>query len=129
METLDCGHERTKDAGLGTGAALTADGRKICYKCADRSQMLDIEESEPGDKFHAYVSSDWNHVTSWSGGVLMRVISVGERHPFSRERNYFQAADASGRVWSGVGGDGMWAVLRLTKKTSGLRVDNQPADR
>lgn len=120
----DCGTEcKPSPGGLGTGYAIFRDGARVCYACADKRQLADIEASQIGDKFPAYVSSDGRKITSWTGGELMRVIHWGDKHPWTLRsswgaRYYLRAVDAKGRVWSGTGADGMYANLRLTKATT-----------
>ncbi len=116
METIerptvcDCGHEPTPD-GLGSGYARTADGRTMCYLCADELQRLEMATV---DRFTAYVSSDGRTLTTWSGGVLGRCTLAG-RHPWSSERQYLRATDVHGNRWHGTGAPGMYACLRRAK--------------
>ena len=122
----DCGHPPTETTGIGTGYATDLAGRTMCYPCADSAQAAEVAASKPGDKFCAYVSSDGRTVTTWTGGVLMRSVLFGAAHPWSRRswhetRHYMTAVDVDGRVWSGVGAEGMYAVLRLTKRTETKR--------
>ncbi len=113
-EQLSCGHQSTP-RGLAAGYATTPDGAHICYACADSLQAAEVANSQPGDRITLYVSSDGRMITTWTGGVIMRVQRWGKRHPFSRERSYLRAVDVDGRMWSGTGCAGMWAALKLTK--------------
>lgn len=113
----DCGHAPTVTTGIGTGYARDAQtDATMCYACADSAQAADITRAMPGDRLTFYVSSNGAHITSWTGGILMRVAWRGALHHWSRERYYLRAVDASGRVWSGTGAEGMWTTLRLTRE-------------
>lgn len=120
--TLDCGHVATPN-GVGTGYAVDREGRTLCYPCADAQQVAEVAEAQPGARFVAYVSTDGATVTTWPGGTLMRGVRFGAVHPWSRKgwdgpRHYLTAVDPAGRVWSGTGAPGMYASLRLTKRTA-----------
>jgi streptogramin lyase len=122
----DCGHSY-ESPGHGAGAAgyaVTSDGSKICYACADVVERLAVHRSAPGDRTMAYLSIVTEHptrqvrrLTTWTGGTLARVVSMREtRSGFGRSRYYGRAVDADGRVWSfNSSGPGMYARLRLTK--------------
>lgn len=109
MAVQDCGHDST-------GSATTANGRTMCYGCADSAQAACVSSAKAGDVFVGYLSNDGRNITTWSGGVLMSRVTFGKRHPFSQGRYYLSAVDADARVWSGTGEAGMWARLRLTHR-------------
>ena len=79
---LDCGHPATP-RGIAAGYATTADGRAICYGCADSEQAAAIETADAITLYDsgptprtAPMLADWNGtVTTWTGGVLARVIA------------------------------------------------------
>lgn len=108
---LDCGHHPSPHSHITTGAARMPDGREVCYDCADASER---ERLKTETRFCAYVSSDGERLTTWSGGDLGRV-SLGTRHHWSRERRYLSATDCHGNRWHGTGAAGMWATLRKCK--------------
>jgi hypothetical protein len=118
--TLDCGHApTTQPAGsCGTGYARdAATDATMCYPCADSRTAEQVASSKPGDAITLYVSTDGTRVTTWSGGVIMNRVMWGKRHAWSSRhepRHYMRAIDVDGRVWSGVGGEGMWCTLKLT---------------
>lgn len=125
-ETLtlcDCGHEPTPNAGCGTGYATNREtGATACYACADAATRQDIRDSVPGDRITLYLSSDGAWITTWPGGRVMGRVTFGKEHAASRRgwqetRWYLTATDELGRVWSGVGAEGMYCALRLTKRT------------
>lgn len=108
---LSCGHTPSLHENFTTGTAHLPDGREICYACADEMQRADLLTS---DRFTGYVSSDGKCLTTWTGGRLGSV-SIGHRHPWSRERSYIRAYDLHGQTWHGTGAPGMWCNLRKCK--------------
>lgn len=103
---LDCGHEPTDHGrAFATGAARTADGRRICYACADDEQRADML-TEP--RFVAYLSSDQRRVTTWTGGTLGAVTryttDAGRWSTFGIvHRCYVRVTDVHGNHWTGTG--------------------------
>src|SRR5688500_16004336 len=58
-------------SGGASGYARTREGLHLCYACADAQQREELKDrSKP---FFAYVSSDGKNITTWTGGVLMRI--------------------------------------------------------
>ena len=102
----DCGHDSTPK-GCAAGYATTAEGRTMCYACADDAQR---ETMRTADRITAYQSG--SDITTWSGGKLGRIVTTGKRHPWSRERHYVSVRDVHGQWWHGTAADGMWASLR-----------------
>ena len=109
MSALDCGHEpRPTDIGLGTGVVYAPDGKSMCYSCADDAQRAQMAR---GEAVTAYTSADGKRITTWSGGELARVQSIG----YGARRwgsvigdwrmRYVRAIDPAGRVWRGQGSD------------------------
>lgn len=122
-KACDCGHLPTvTDSPLTPGYARMphGDDRTMCYACADRMTLQDIETAPVGDRITLYISSDGNSVTTWTGGQMMRVVHWGSVHPWSRgshfgERNYIRVIDHTGHMWYGTGANGMYATLRKAK--------------
>jgi hypothetical protein len=98
--------------GIGTGYAVQND-KMICYSCADEIQR---EEMKTETHLFLYVSQDWKHITTWSGGTVGRIAKVGSLHSWSRERRYISAVDDHGNKWHGVGSNGMYCKIRKGKK-------------
>lgn len=98
--------------GFGTGYAITPDGVRICYDCADKEQVADLLAR---DRVTVYVSGDGGSITAWSGGRLGRVSWWGDLHPCSRERRYLNVVDIHGQRWHGAGAKGMYCNLRKSK--------------
>lgn len=112
---LSCGHARPIAPINGaTGVAILPDGSEICYACADERTR---ERMRHEDTIGAYLASDGLSVTTWSGGVLARVISAHTRRVgFGRtSQTYWRAVDANGRHWYGRGGRGMHTTMRARK--------------
>lgn len=128
MPIADCGHVYTSP-GHGTGAAgyaVTPEGSKICYQCADGRERLSLHESKPGHRAQGYLTittgiapRDVPRITTWTGGTLATVLSQHEtRSGFGGSRYYGRAVDPDGRIWAfNSPGPGMYARLRLTKDT------------
>lgn len=125
-KTLDCGHPPTITDGVGTGYGTDRQGRTACYACATVGDLAAIESAVCGDRMTQYVSTGGGKVVNWPGSVLMAGIEWGAPHVFSERavnvpradvRRYFKVYDAHGRMWSGIGAPGMYALLRLTKVT------------
>ena len=116
--TLECGHNPTPTTGIGSaGYATFRGGERLCYACADSALAHEVAVATPGAKWYAgYVSCDGRNITSWSGGVLMTNVALGEPHHKSSGRRYITAVDVDGRVWSGTGAPGEYAPLRLTAR-------------
>jgi len=142
METLtkvaDCGHEYTGPAlgeSGGSGYARLRDAQyvptigdtlpadsTICYSCADACQIRELIDGR--ENVYAYVSGDGRHITTWTGGELMRVrwmsgpdrrvTPTGGRY----ERWYVDAVDVWGQEWRGVG-SGRCMSIRM-RRVGGL---------
>lgn len=131
LQAADCGHEITR-TGIRTGYARIAAPRPVngrtlpadatvCYPCADSLQAEDMATS---DRIDAYVSGDGRNVTTWSGGVLARIVTATEpRVTYTPtggrvETVYVIARDADGRTWHGRGpGRGMYVRLRRSQSS------------
>lgn len=111
--TLDCGHEPTPSAGIGTGYATTVDGKTSCYGCAEAQERTEFARA---DRYTAYVSADGRHLTTWTGAILARVTRL---HTSKRaHKTYVNATDIlTGTEWTGVGplDNGTYVNLRRTK--------------
>lgn len=113
METVHCDDCRAAcvpDGGA-TGYARTADGRRICYSCANAAERAAFAAA---DAYCAYVSSDGRSVTTWPGGALARVTET-RRHRGGFGGEYFsvRAVAPDGARWYGRGGGpGMFVRLR-----------------
>ena len=111
-----CWHQKPVQFSGGTGYGQDKAGLLHCYECCtkqDREAMRD--QSKP---FYCYLSSDGKRVTSWPGGELGAVHSLG----FSRsgwngsEIARFHVRDVWGQWWSGRGaGRGIACTLRKMK--------------
>lgn len=107
--------------GGGTGYARpqNSDGL-LCYACADAAQIEGLKDrSKP---FSAYLSSDGNTVTSWTGGKLMTVTRSTPcaltRQSFmhdSKSYRSIRARDVHGAYWFGRGSAGVCLRLRACK--------------
>jgi|688.fasta_scaffold30353_18 hypothetical protein len=111
FECCDCHTVKPVQTSGGTGYACLPDGGLCCYPCTDVRERADLLTR---DKVCQYVSGDGKRLTTWTGGDLGRV-SLGERHPWSRERFYVSATDCHGQRWHGTGAPGMWANLKKCK--------------
>lgn len=109
----DCGADCIP-AGCGTGYARTADGRTICYPCAER---METAEFAVADSFCAYMAGDGRTVTTWTGGRLATVTErARHRGGFGGEYWTFRAVAPDGARWYGRGGGpGMFARLKRAK--------------
>jgi hypothetical protein len=116
----DCGKTFPVQTSGGTGYARTADGKTICYACADIRERAELKDrSKP---FCAYLSSDGQRVTTWTGGELMRVTYSRPcrltRQSFTHSRESFRsicATDCHGGQWYGRGSPGIVIKLRARK--------------
>jgi len=112
---LACGHRPSPHGEHTTGTCGLPDGREVCWTCGDAWQR---EQMRTSDTCFAYLASDGQSVTSWSGGVLARVTQRTERKVgFHRTtRIYLHAVDTDGRKWHGTSpGPGMYVRLYATK--------------
>lgn len=115
-DTLDCGHAPTPDT-IGTGYAETADGRRVCYPCADDMQRAELAATPAGGRFGAYLSTDGRHVTTWTGGHLATVT----RLTGNRRQTFVRARDRDGRMWAGVGPAESGTYVTLRRIRDGAR--------
>ena len=101
-----CGHPPTADASkFTTGYARTADGRTLCYPCAETAELADFLATRPGAVYPCYLSSDSRTVSTWTGAPLARVTSFHRtRAGFGGRRIYWRARDVLGREWYGSAG-------------------------
>lgn len=112
---LDCGHPPTPTAISPGYATLRDSGKRVCYPCADDMQRADLKTT---DTISAYICSNGNHVTTWTGGRLMQIVSANtSRNGWHRSTiHYWRAIDPSGQHWYGKnGGNGMYVLMRKTK--------------
>lgn len=100
-------------SGCGTGYAETADGRTVCYSCADKRQRAEFAAA---DSFCAYMDGTGRTITTWSGGYLATITSL-ERHRggFGGEYWTFRAISRGARWYGRGGGPGMFARLKRAK--------------
>ena len=108
-----CGHEIRPD-GLAAGYARAHDGRVLCYTCADTEQLVTAQHARRGDIISAYVSSDGQSITTWSGGMIGRVARRGEGWVSPSARGVYVVAKILGGPWvyGRGGGNGMCIKLR-----------------
>ena len=86
-----------------------------CYPCTDKLQLSEMQNS---NAFTGYLSCDGKHFTTWTGGVLAKVIQEREsKSGFRRSRiTHIQAIDPAGAKWHGKGsGRGTCITLRRCK--------------
>lgn len=126
---LDCGHHVSPHSPITTGYATTPDGRRVCYDCADQATRDDLRDrSRP---FCGYLSSDLAHVTTWTGGALMRVLSASPcqltRTSYTHDRKSYKAihaVDVHGGHWYGRGSAGI--AIRLRPCSPGIYANASP---
>lgn len=116
-QVLDCGHPIGEHSHITTGYATKADGKRICYACADAEQREELRDtSKP---CFAYLSGTGRAVTTWTGGELMRVERETDWRIFGSRHNRgscVTARDCHGKRWHGRGaGRGMCIKLRACK--------------
>ena len=119
MPTTACGHEPSPHAEHTTGTAHRPDGTEICWDCAlaeERQAMRTVPA------MFAYLSGDGQSVTTWTGGLLMRVTGAWTRPVgFGRRpsRTYLRARDVHGAEWYGTSpGRGMYARMKRRCRNS-----------
>lgn len=98
-----------------TGYAYDSATREfVCYFCADARQVAALKTETT---YGAYVSGDAKTITTWSGGLLMRVLYTSElRSGFGGRQLYVRARDVHGAEWYGRGaGAGMSIHLKRAK--------------
>jgi len=91
---LDCGHDPT------AGYAIWEDGTKNCYDCTDRRQRADLLTC---DKFSGYLSEDGTGITTWTGGLLFKVVSRESPHNMGGTITHWRGVDEYGQHWYGKG--------------------------
>ena len=113
MSALDCGHEPTPGP-ISTGIVTAPGGRTMCYPCADAEQRAEFAKA---DVFAAYISLDGKRITTWSGGELAKVVSLGRTGGgFGGTQHHVRAVAPDGLHWYGRnGGTGMYVNLRRAK--------------
>lgn len=89
--------------------------RMICYECADARHRADLE-ARPA-RICGYISGDESRFTTWTGGMLGRVVSRSSYRNNWRARVYcYTVRDVFGRHWHGRNsGGGMCITLRPSK--------------
>jgi len=121
-DVLDCGHRRAEPTHfhangipMTAGYAEMSDGRRVCYACADDLQRGAMVQNT---EITAYLSSDGEHITTWTGGELAKVISLGSATTGfgGSEITFVRAVSPDGREWYGRnGGKGMSVRLKAVK--------------
>lgn len=108
-----CGHELRAD-GCAAGYARTHDGRVLCYFCANSEQLVTAQHAQRGDRIFAYVSSDGQSITTWTGGMLGRVTRRSEGWVSPSARGVYITAKILGGPWvyGRGGGNGQCINLR-----------------
>lgn len=116
-QILDCGHMPSPHSECASGYARTDDDKRICYECAD-ARTLESMRTIP----RVVLYLDGASVTTWSGGIMGRVVSRVSRRMrtpnarWTHERVFLRVIDRNGRHWYGSGpGDGMYCRLRATR--------------
>ena len=117
-EILDCGHPPTPDSGCGTGYGSDSAGKKSCYECCHKQELIDIEKT--GKVFAYLTKKNGKHlITNWPGYLLSDnvVILSRSRDNFGGDRTYLRfRIDTS--IYSGFGmGESMYLRAKLTKLT------------
>jgi len=117
----DCGHAMldTSEGALTPGYALTRTNEMICYPCADNRQRAEIRDA--AGPFYAYLACDGKRVTTWTGGTLGDVSSLGVSRSgwHGSEIARFHVRDIHGQWWQGRGaGRGVACTLRRMKSRS-----------
>jgi len=121
-KTCPCGHVfiyPPADCGA-SGYAVIPDGTRICYACAEKREIDGLKDrSKP---FVAYVAMDGIHITTWTGGKLMKIVSARKckltRQSFTHSANSYasiRAKDLHGNLWHGRGSTGIAIKLRPMK--------------
>ncbi len=110
----DCGAECVPSDCTTGYAVIVADGRKVCFVCAD---AIDRAEMASASEHVVYLSGDGSRLTTWTGGELARVtIRRKTLAGFGRGQTYIRATDARGAEWYGRGaGEGMAMRVRRAK--------------
>lgn len=118
-----CGHLPTDTTGGATGYATMADGKTLCYPCADTAER---EAFATADMFTGYVKEDTRQFTTWTGGKLAAITSMyyGKTRYTpsggSYSIRYIQATAPDGSRWSGSGSSGHDVVTLRRVAPSGL---------
>jgi hypothetical protein len=116
-----CCHKVKATSGNGctSGYAVMPDNSLFCFECADESQRNDLKDrSKP---FVAYVGSDGKRITTWTGGLLMRVTQswpcqlTRKSHWHGKNYSCIRATDVHGGRWFGRGSPGVAIKLRPSK--------------
>lgn len=109
-----------------SGYAITPDGTRICYPCADKREIEELKDrSKPFVGYLALVAKAsymGYKVTTWTGGELMRVTKARAckltRQSWTHGRNGYMsihAVDIHGGHWHGRGSEGIAIKLRPCK--------------
>jgi hypothetical protein len=104
---------------VGTKYAI-AEGREICYACADRIEREELKNR--GRPFIGYLEQEdarpLGRITTWTGGLLMNANVHRIRSGFGGEQWVIQATDVHGKRWYGRnGGPGLYCRLRPVSGT------------
>lgn len=138
---LSCGHPPVAQ-GVGTGVVRLAEpvdvtdewGRTYiwaeagteptcCYDCADRVERQLLKTA---DRMFGYLAGDEKTITTWSGGLLMRVTDLHRSKPTygpygSHSRVYVRATDVHGANWYGMGPNENGTYVRMRRKADGTK--------
>lgn len=114
---LDCGHAATVvPESIGTGIAHSADGRTLCYECANRAEVAAFAKARA---FTGYVTEAHpGTFTTWTGHELAKVtrtwLSKARYTPTGGQyrMRYVHATAPDGSTWRGQGSDN-WEVFTL----------------
>lgn len=111
---LECGHEPSVGATVGTGYGQDADGKRYCYACCatrDREQMvrdgkatLYLSRDETGPAVGNMGPRYSYKVTNWPGSLVFKVggaIRHG-KHNIARTRSDVWFTGPDGKEWHGV---------------------------
>jgi hypothetical protein len=118
----DCGKVKaTSGNGCSVGYARFGESDSlVCYACADERQREELKDRSKS--FGAYVSSDGKQITSWTGGLLMRVTqswscALSRRSNWHDAKSFkcIRAVDVHGGKWFGRGSAGVCITMRPCK--------------
>ncbi|MGW4719902.1 hypothetical protein [Nocardia sp. NPDC004260] len=116
--TADCGHEYSNigpdgRAGISTGYSVDRDtDRSRCYGCSDARARAGLDSLAYGHGCAVgYVSDDGRTLTTWTGGVLARVIE----HRPGRSRHFWQFERGGRRFHGTNAGPGCPVTVRAYK--------------
>lgn len=112
---IECGELFTKPPpeGGASGYAVRENGARICYACADLEERKFMRAHTVKT---AYVSSDGNRVTTWTGGFLGEVVNWSEISCFGHRKTNLTIRAFDGTLWTARATEaGMVCTLRKLK--------------